>query len=71
MTHLLHSTHPLSDIGARYKQYRAGEITLDEYVAGIEEDLCSTPRCLRPAVEVDRGRRFCNVCALRERMKRR
>lgn len=64
-------TRPLSDIGEQYKRYRAGEITLEEYIIGIEEDLCASPRCLRPAIEVDRGRRWCAACALRERNKRR
>lgn len=68
MTHTL--TKPLSDVGELYRQMRAGEITLEAYIAQLGEDTCATPRCLRPATQIDRGRRYCEVCALRERTRR-
>lgn len=61
-------TKPLTNVGELYKAMRAGQITLEDYVKRLGDDLCATPGCLRPATEVDRARRYCAVCAMRNKM---
>lgn len=65
--------HILGDLRALEAERQAGRITPEEYAARFaslearETDPCETDGCTRPAYILQRGKRRCAVCALKER----
>lgn len=79
MSHLI--SDPFLDSARELKRARdRGEITPEQYqrmfdavAAAAEQDaqICEAKGCDRPAYVVQRGRKLCAVCALKERAKAR